>query len=165
MEIHSFWSDIRDRFIFLVEIHAQSSGIDSQKSDSNHYFGVDPAILSVDFHSTALLLKMSCTFVMLFGRNINSMEICYSKWGTICITQRVHKLIKTYCISLIIEGVQDNVFAHSLFRSTPICQQKMFLLIFCLVIWLWKVIQLSIWYLRVYIQYYMYFIIGYLFCI
>ena len=26
---------------FGVEIHAQNSGIHSQKSDSNHYFGVD----------------------------------------------------------------------------------------------------------------------------
>ena len=36
---------------FGVEIHAQNSGIHSQKSDSNHYFGVDSTILSVDFHS------------------------------------------------------------------------------------------------------------------
>ena len=34
-----------------VEIHAQNSGIHSQKSDSNHYFGVDSTILRVDFHS------------------------------------------------------------------------------------------------------------------
>ena len=38
---------------FGVEIHrdAQNSGIHSQKSDSNHYFGVDSTILRVDFHS------------------------------------------------------------------------------------------------------------------
>ena len=56
---------------FGVEIHAQSSGIHSQKSDLNHYFGVDSTIFEsgfplrnkmipnltpkrVDFHSTAL---------------------------------------------------------------------------------------------------------------
>ena len=33
---------------FGVEIHAQNSGIHSQKSDSNHYFGVDSTILRVD---------------------------------------------------------------------------------------------------------------------
>ena len=32
---------------FGVEIHAQISGIHSQKSDSNHYFGVDSTILRV----------------------------------------------------------------------------------------------------------------------
>ena len=37
-----------------MEIHAQNSGIHSQKSDSNHYFGVDSTILREDFHSTAL---------------------------------------------------------------------------------------------------------------
>ena len=30
---------------FGVEIHAQNSGIHSQKSDSNHYFGVDSTII------------------------------------------------------------------------------------------------------------------------
>ena len=37
-----------------MEIHAQNSGIHSQKSDSNHYVGVDSTILRVDFHSAAL---------------------------------------------------------------------------------------------------------------
>ena len=36
---------------FGVEIHAQNSGIHSQKSDSNQYIGVDSTILRVDFHS------------------------------------------------------------------------------------------------------------------
>ena len=36
---------------FGVEIHAQNIGIHSQKSDPNHYFGVDSTILRVDFHS------------------------------------------------------------------------------------------------------------------
>ena len=56
---------------FGVEIHAQNSGIHSQKSDSNHYFGVDSTIFEsgfplqnevipnmnpkrVDFHSATL---------------------------------------------------------------------------------------------------------------
>ena len=57
---------------FGVEIHAQNSDIHSQKSDSNHYFGVDSTIYNlgmdstpnevipnmtskrVDFHSTAI---------------------------------------------------------------------------------------------------------------
>ena len=36
---------------FGVDIYAQNSGIHSQKSDSDHYFGVDSTILRVDFHS------------------------------------------------------------------------------------------------------------------
>ena len=36
---------------FEMEIHTQNSGIHSQKSDSNHYFGVDSTILRKDFHS------------------------------------------------------------------------------------------------------------------
>ena len=36
---------------FGVEINAQNSEIHSQKSDSNHYFGVDSTTLRVDFHS------------------------------------------------------------------------------------------------------------------
>ena len=35
---------------FGVEIHIQNSGIYSQKSDSNHYFGLDSTILRVNFH-------------------------------------------------------------------------------------------------------------------
>ena len=35
---------------FGVEIHTQNSGIHSQKSDSNHYFGLDSTISRVDFH-------------------------------------------------------------------------------------------------------------------
>ena len=50
VEIHSFRSHIRIT-PFGVEIHAQNSGIHSQKSDLNHYFGVDSTILRVDFHS------------------------------------------------------------------------------------------------------------------
>ena len=46
VEIHYFRSHIGITS-FGVEIHSQNSGIQSQKSDSNHYFGVD-------FHSTAL---------------------------------------------------------------------------------------------------------------
>ena len=37
VEIHSFRSHIRDQFVWSG-IHAQNSGIHSQKSDSNHYF-------------------------------------------------------------------------------------------------------------------------------
>ena len=36
---------------FGVDIYAKNSGIHSQKSDSDHYFGVDSTILRVDFHS------------------------------------------------------------------------------------------------------------------
>ena len=51
-----------------MESHAQNSGIYSQKSDSNHYFGVDSTIIwewipnrtpkEWIFHSTALLKRV-----------------------------------------------------------------------------------------------------------
>ena len=53
LEIHSFRSHIRITS-FGVEIHAQTSGIHFQKSDSIHYFhdfGVDSTMLRVNFHS------------------------------------------------------------------------------------------------------------------
>ena len=46
---------------FGVEIQAQNSGIQSQKSDSNHYFGVDSAIIwewiQLQMKSSLLLLQ------------------------------------------------------------------------------------------------------------
>ena len=51
VEIHSIIGVVLGITSFGVEIHAQNSGIHSQKSDLNHYFGVDSTILRVDFHS------------------------------------------------------------------------------------------------------------------
>ena len=45
-EIHSFRSHIRGSLRFGVEIHAHNSRIHSQKSASNHCFGVDSTILA-----------------------------------------------------------------------------------------------------------------------
>ena len=46
VEIHSFGSNIRNLFILeWKSTEAQNSRILSQKSDSNHYFGVDSTII------------------------------------------------------------------------------------------------------------------------
>ena len=73
VEIHSFRSHIRITSFWSGNPRSKSSGIHSQKSDSNHYFGVDSTILSMDIHS-----KMMWSLIWLLKEWISTPLHCES---------------------------------------------------------------------------------------
>ena len=83
---------------FGVDIHAQNSGIHSQKSDSNHYFGVDSTILRVDFYSNEVIPNMTHKRMDFPSAALREFIITFSsvlrtdKMLTLLITDHIHHI-------------------------------------------------------------------------